>query len=659
MGIFRPARSRALFVVGLMASAAASNPVLAQPPIDLSLLGTTHPGFRIDGVDAGDNAGFSVSGAGDINGDGLADLIVGAPNANSATGESYVVFGRTDGTAVDLSLIGTAHPGFRIDGIGAGDSSDRSVSGAGDVNGDGLADLIVGAQSANSAAGECYVIFGKADGTAVDLSLIGTTHPGFRIDGIDPGDRSGFSVSGAGDVNGDGLADLIVGAPNANSATGESYVVFGRTDGTAVDLSLIGTTHPGFRIDGIDAYDHSGSSVSGAGDVNGDGLADLLVGAPRADPGGNGDAGESYVVFGKADGTAVDLSLLGTTHPGFRIDGIDGHDYSGRSGLSGAGDVNGDGLADVIVGAASAYPFAKTGKSYVVFGKTDGMAVDLSLLGATHPGFRIDGIAGNDFSGRSVSGAGDVDGDGLADLLVGAPGVNSTTGESYVVFGKADGTAVELSLLGTAHPGFRIDGIDANDASGWSVSGAGDVDGDGLADLLVGAHLASSLAGESYVVFSPMTAPATATYKSARGAGAAPLSPVGVSGDGSNESTPDSRAWIGFADGDAASMQTVTIRRNQNLGATFLPTVWSVSTDRTGWTNATLKVKYTEAEVTGLTEADLVLYKADSIGGPYAPLTTTVDPAKNTVSADVSSFSFFAIGTEAVQAAEFDGFVVE
>ncbi len=616
MGIARPSRSRALLIAGLAVSATASLPVTAQPPIDLSLLGTTHPGFRITGIDLEDLSGTSVSGAGDVNGDGLADLVVGAPHGDP-----------------------------------------------GDVYN----------------AGESYVVFGKADGTAVDLSVLGTTHPGFRIDGVeDFGGFAGFSVSGAGDVNGDGLADLVVGAFGVDRTvgpysavyqeSGESYVVFGKADGTPVDLLLLGTAHPGFRINGIDTFDLSGSSVSGAGDVNGDGLADLIIGADWADGGGLNRSGESYVVFGKADGTPVDLSQIGTTHPGFRIVGIDADDSSGYS-VSGAGDVNGDGLADLIVGAKNAEPggVGHAGESYVVFGKVDGAPVDLLLIGTTHPGFRIDGIDAADNSGRSVSGAGDVNGDGLADLVVGArhadPGDIHQAGESYVVFGKADGTPVDLSLLGTTHPGFRIDGIAMNDLSGFSVSGAGDVNDDGLADLIVSAHWADpggdSLAGECYVVFSPMAAPATSTYKSVRGVGAAHLSPVGVSGDGSNESTPDSRAWVGFADGDAASMQTVTIHRNQSLGSTSSPTVWEVSTDRTGWTSASLKFKYTEAEVTGLTEADLVLYKADSIGGPYAPLTTTVDAAKNTVSADVSSFSFFAIGTDTGLPVEVDGFAVE
>ena len=493
--------------------------LLAAPhPLDLSTLNGTN-GFRLDGIDMDDNSGRSVSSAGDVNGDGFDDLIIGASNADAGVtdtreGESYVVFGKSGGfaAAIDLSTLdGTT--GFRLDGIDENDFSGLSVSDAGDVNGDGFDDVIIGARGADpggdSFSGESYVVFGKSGGfaSAIDLSTLdGTT--GFRLDGIDARDYSGRVVSSAGDVNGDGFDDLIIGAYRANSDVGESYVAFGKSDGfvSAIDLSTLdGTT--GFRLDGIDAGDHSGRSVSSAGDVNADGFDDLIIGASAA---GSGSKGESYVVFGKSGGfaAAIDLSTLdGTT--GFRLDGIDASDCSGCS-VSSAGDVNGDGFDDLIIGAsdADADGDSRAGESYVVFGKSGGFAsaIDLSTLDGT-TGFRLDGRGR---SGYSVSSAGDVNGDGFDDVIIGArdagPGGDLSAGESYVVFGKSGGfaSAIDLSTLdGTT--GFRLDGIDEYDRSGFSVSTAGDVNGDGFDDLIIGAYFADaggdSRAGESYVVF--------------------------------------------------------------------------------------------------------------------------------------------------------------
>jgi len=619
--------------------------------IDLGNLGSG--GFRIEGIDTADYSGRSVSGAGDVNGDGLADLIVGAFRAegdsNWYAGESYVVFGKVSAGSVDLANLGSG--GFRIDGFDAGDRSGFSVSGAGDVNGDGLADLIVGAlggdPNGDYDAGESYVVFGKTSADTVDLGALGSG--GFRIDGFDAGDRSGFSVSGAGDVNGDGLADLIVGAigaaPNGDRYAGESYLVFGTASSTPIDLATLGG---GFRIDGIDAYDRAGISVSGAGDVNGDGLADLIVGASGANPNGIDDAGESYVVFGKASASAVDLGNLGSG--GFRIDGFYWSGHSGFS-ISGAGDVNGDGLADLIVGAHGADPNDKTdsGESYVVFGKANVNTVDLGNLGGG--GFPIDGIDVSDFSGFSVSGAGDVNGDGLADLIVGAfggdPNGDRDAGESYVVFGKTDTSAVDLGNLGSG--GFRIDGIDASDVSGRAVSGAGDVNGDGLADLIVGAYGADPnggyAAGESYVVFSPQTPALAAEYRARSRNGNPPQTAVGIIGDGSNASHPDARAWIDFADGDdpsgSASIETVTLTRNPGSFPDAATNVhWRVQSTRQNFTAVEVMFRYLDSEIT-VNEAALGLEFSPNGSAPFTTLNSVVNARNNTVSAVVPQLGFF------------------
>lgn len=470
-------------------------------------------GFAIFGATKNDHSGDSVSSAGDVNGDGYADIIIGASPADYAgsnSGSGYVVFGKASGFAAasDLGdLDGT--DGFRLDGASSSDYSSGRVSNAGDINGDGYDDLIVGARGADdggSNSGSSYLIFGKADGFAPIASLADLNGlNGFRLDGGAAGDNSGWIISNAGDVNADGFDDLIIGAPYADDEdtnAGSSYVVFGKADGFSATMSLSaldGTN--GYMISAEAAADHFGDSVANAGDVNGDGFDDVIIGARDADNGGS-NSGSSYVVFGKADGFSAAMSandLDGSN--GFRLDGVNIDDISGSS-VSSAGDVNGDGYDDLIIGAEEAdNGNTDSGSSYVVFGKADGFGASMSLAsldGTT--GFRIDGIALNEKSGISVSSAGDINNDGYDDMIIGAK--NSS---AYVLFGKLDGFDATIDLASLdGDGGFKIDG---DVLFGFSVSSAGDVNGDGYDDLLVGDYLASgiaadtSIAGASYIIF--------------------------------------------------------------------------------------------------------------------------------------------------------------
>ena len=553
-------RPLAMAISALLLHAAMAGETHAQafpPDISLRSLSGTN-GFRLDGEATYDRSGGSVSAAGDINGDGIDDLIIGAPGANPDNtynaGSSYVVFGKntaSEGEFPAALALGdfTGTDGFRLDGQGANDDSGGSVSAAGDINGDGIDDLIIGAAGANPNgssfdAGSSYVVFGKNTATEGQFpgslalgDLRGTD--GFRLDG-ESVERSGRSVSTAGDINGDGIDDLIVGAPgawpNGTPNAGSSYVVFGKntaTEGAFPATLALGSLSgsDGFRLDG-EAGNNSGQSVSAAGDLNGDGIDDLIIGAPNANPNGVTSAGSSYVVFGKNTGTEGEFpaslalgSLNGTD--GFRLDGeARAYDRSGTA-VSGAGDINGDGTDDLIVGAPRADPDGtdEAGSSYVVFGKNTASegefpaALALGDLTGTD-GFRLDGGDPSDESGRSVSAAGDINGDGIDDLIVGADGADSgiyaAAGNSYVVFGRDTATEGEFAAtiaLGdlTGSNGFRLDGDRFLDRSGGSVSAAGDINGDGIDDLIIGASGAdpseNSEAGSSYVVFGGIGGP--------------------------------------------------------------------------------------------------------------------------------------------------------
>lgn len=399
--------------------------------------------------------------------------------------------------------------GFRLVEELVGNYPNHKVSSAGDFNGDGFDDLMIGVENSKSfesseiPSDTGYIVFGKNSGfgATLDLSNLDGSN-GFRIDGITENVSEEFSVSSAGDVNADGFDDLIIGTTLSvpdRGYSGNAHVIFGKAAGfnASLDLSRLDGSN-GFRVNGLVVAEDPGNFVSNAGDFNGDGFDDLIIGSPLTD--------SSYLIFGKASGFDAALNLTNlSADKGFRLSGI----ATGNT-VNTAGDVNGDGFDDLIIGA----PYAglsgeNPGSSYVVFGNADGFKGTFNLSGLDGSnGFRLDGAAKGDEAGYSISTAGDVNGDGFDDLIIGAPDADPNgnfSGSSYVVFGKASGfnAVLDLSSL-NGDNGFRLDGEREFSGAGSSVSGIGDFNGDGFDDLMIGAPSADPggfRVGASYIVF--------------------------------------------------------------------------------------------------------------------------------------------------------------
>ena len=401
----------------------------------------------ISGPATSAHLGRSVATAGDVNGDGYADVIVGAPhytNGQTEEGAAYVYLGSATGVAASWDNAD--------EGNQAGAWFGQSVACAGDVNGDGFADVVVGAPlytNGQSEEGAAFLWYGSAAG-------ISTTRD-WWAEGNAVGAWYGSAVATAGDVNGDGYSDLIVGAYGAASQAGSVFVYHGGPDMPST------TANWPKRSNQADAY--FGWSVGTAGDVNGDGYADIIVGAPLWDD-GQTDEGGVWIYRG-GEGGLVSAPYW------YKQSDKAGAQFGYAVGT--AGDVNGDGYSDVIVGA----PLwdngqAAEGGAWVYKGSSSGMV-------SAPAWWKDSDQVGAEF-GYAVATAGDVNDDGYADIIVGAPFMDhgqDNEGLAWLYLGSAAGlNTTPARYLESNHDGARL---------GYSVATAGDVNGDGYSDVLVGA----------------------------------------------------------------------------------------------------------------------------------------------------------------------------
>jgi Ca2+-binding RTX toxin-like protein len=458
-------------------------------PIDLAAVAPSD-GFAIYGpLNANSNSqsagvDMNAAAAGDVNGDGYGDIIIGEPRNGQDgffSGRAYVLYGHagTSGT-VDLGTI-TAAQGAVIrmsptaftgtDGAFVG----SSVASAGDINNDGIDDVIIGANqdgSGGNYAGRAFVLYGSLNGIGnINLATLTPTQ-GFALQGTQASGFAGLDVAGLGDVNGDGIDDLAVSAPNQDGGTGNIYVYYGKTGGlTSTTLAPIAPAN-GFIIHGASAQTRTGWSLSSAGDVNGDGRDDIIF-----SNGAFATGFETYLIFGQAGGIGtLNLASLSASQ-GFKLQPATPGSLGGQ--VSAAGDVDGDGFDDLLIGVGNG---DLSGNAYVIYGNA---SISSATLGISDGLVIVGTPATGDAFGMDVASAGDVNGDGAADLIIGAWRGNIggfARGAAYIIYGVLPTTAV--TLTGTVAGQSLVGG--ALDDTLYGLGGDDRLYGNGGTDLLFG-----------------------------------------------------------------------------------------------------------------------------------------------------------------------------
>jgi hypothetical protein len=508
----RKMRYLSIFVILFLGGLSTLIAQASIPPVEFLLADAD---FIVVGEENGDWAGYFASPAGDVNGDGLRDFLIGAPMAGNkecpypeeedctglekGEGKAYLVLGKPENlwpsNSMNLANADASFLGCKVNSMTA-----RQLYTAGDVNGDGLDDMLIsGWKCGEEYTGKAYLVLGRSQANwgqefpldeAADASFLGEH----------TWDMASYYVSTAGDVNGDGYDDMLITVTHNDEAAedaGQVYLILGRqTADWGRDFSL---ANADASFLGEDLDDRLGRAATYIGDINSDGLDDFMIGSVSSDDGGV-DAGETYLFFGRS---AADWGMdMPVSMADASFVGENAYDESGRR-MATAGDVNGDGFDDFIIGASKSDANGPdAGKSYLFLGKpSPGWGSNTSLAAADAI---FIGEAKRDQAGRRVSGAGDVNHDGYDDFLIGAPHNSRNglaAGAAYLIFGRANadwGNQFSLTKADVAFLGKPDIGV-----AGYDVAGLGDFDGDGIDDFLIAAYGGRNneiVPGEAYLL---------------------------------------------------------------------------------------------------------------------------------------------------------------
>lgn len=509
----------------------------------------TTAAWTVESDQDGAELGLSVSTAGDVNGDGFSDVVVGAryyDHGENDEGAALVYLGSANGLATTYAWMGEGDQDSATFGMFS--------TTAGDVNGDGYADLLIAAptyDAGEESEGRAYVYYGSASGVQET--------PVWTAEGNQVWALFGYSFPGhAGDVNGDGYADIAVGALRYDSSQtdeGAAFVYHGSAAG--LDAS------PAWTAESNQTGAWFGYTVGTAGDVNGDGYHDVIVGAYHYD-GALTDEGAAFVYYGSATGLA--------TSPAWMVTGEQASAYFGRA-VGTAGDVNGDGYSDVIIGAYL-YDHGHTdeGRAYVYYGSAAGLAAS--------PAWTAESDQDEAWFGFSVATAGDVNGDGFGDVMVAAVYYDDdqlNEGRVYVFQGSATGLA--------ANPAWTVDGDQVTPVFGGTLGTAGDVNGDGYSDVIVGAPYydhGQVNEGRAFVYHGSATGLApTPAWTAESNQDEALFGYVGTAGDVNGDGFSDAIVAAVYYDGGQQNEGRVYVYYGSKTGLAFNP-AWTAEGEQEG-----------------------------------------------------------------------------